>query len=124
MRFALKTVLLCVLLFAGCASTTTLTTNAANAANSATLTFLVDNGIPRHEVIDFVAKHPVVATAQAREVIARQMGHLAGIVDDLLDVARVTTGKITLRREVADVAAIVRSCLDTLRSTGASPVTR
>jgi dienelactone hydrolase len=30
MRFALKTVLLCVLLFAGCASTTALTTNAAN----------------------------------------------------------------------------------------------
>ena len=58
------------------------------------------------------------AAAQAREVITRQMGHLAGIVDDLLDVARVTTGKISLRHEVADVAAIVRGCLDTLRSTG------
>jgi CheY-like chemotaxis protein len=58
------------------------------------------------------------AAAQAREVITRQMGHLVGIVDDLLDVARVTTGKISLRHEVADVAAIVRGCLDTLRSTG------
>jgi len=68
-----------------------------------------------------VLEHPETsapAAAQAREVIARQMSHLAGIVDDLLDVARVTTGKISLRREVVDMASIVRDCLDTLRSTG------
>jgi signal transduction histidine kinase/ActR/RegA family two-component response regulator len=68
-----------------------------------------------------VLEHPGtsgVAAAQAREIIARQMSHLGGIVDDLLDVARVTTGKIGLRRETADVAAIVRRCLETLRSTG------
>ena len=58
------------------------------------------------------------AAAQAREVITRQMSHLVGIVDDLLDVARVTTGKISLRPEAADVAAIARGCLDTLRSAG------
>ena len=34
------------------------------------------------------------------------MSHLVGIVDDLLDVARVTTGKISLRREVVDMASI------------------
>jgi signal transduction histidine kinase len=68
-----------------------------------------------------VLEHPdasAPAAAQAREIITRQTGHLVGIVDDLLDVARVTTGKISLRREVADAASIVRGCLDTLRSTG------
>jgi signal transduction histidine kinase len=68
-----------------------------------------------------VLEHPdtsAPAATQAREIITRQMGHLVGIVDDLLDVARVTTGKISLRREVADVASIVRGCLDMLRSTG------
>jgi signal transduction histidine kinase len=68
-----------------------------------------------------VLEHPDTsgpAAAQAREIITRQMGHLVGIVDDLLDVARVTTGKTSLRREVADMASIVRGCLDTLRSTG------
>jgi signal transduction histidine kinase/ActR/RegA family two-component response regulator len=68
-----------------------------------------------------VLEHPgtsAAAAAQAREVITRQMSHLGGIVDDLLDVARVTTGKISLRREVADVGSIVQRCLETLRSTG------
>jgi signal transduction histidine kinase/CheY-like chemotaxis protein len=68
-----------------------------------------------------VLEHPdtsAPAAAQAREVITRQMNHLVDIVDDLLDVARVTAGKISLRREVVDVASMVRSCLDTLRATG------
>jgi signal transduction histidine kinase/CheY-like chemotaxis protein len=38
------------------------------------------------------------STARAREVIERQARHLGDLVDDLLDVARVTSGKIVLRR--------------------------
>ena len=36
------------------------------------------------------------------EVIARQMKHLARLIDDLLDVSRITRGKIELRRDVLD----------------------
>jgi len=44
--------------------------------------------------------------ARARVVIARQIQHLSRLVEDLLDVSRATTGKITVRREVVDLGAI------------------
>ena len=59
-----------------------------------------------------------IVAAQARDVITRQVGHLVGIVDDLLDVARVTSGKIGLHRQVSDLMPIVQGCLATLRDTG------
>ena len=43
----------------------------------------------------------------AREVIERQVGHLSRLVDDLLDISRITRGKIPLHREVLDFAAVV-----------------
>ncbi|WP_308621792.1 histidine kinase dimerization/phospho-acceptor domain-containing protein [Massilia sp. Se16.2.3] len=42
--------------------------------------------------------------ARAREVILRQVDHLAHLVDDLLDVARISEGKIVLRREEVNLA--------------------
>ena len=44
----------------------------------------------------------------AHQVIDRNAGHLRVIVDDLLDVARVQTGKIVLNCEVIDIATVVR----------------
>ena len=41
---------------------------------------------------------PPEIARRAREIIARQNTHLAHLVDDLLDVARVTSGKIALER--------------------------
>src|SRR5262249_3688702 len=43
----------------------------------------------------------------AANVIDRQSGHLVRLVDDLLDVARITQGKITLSFEPVDVATVV-----------------
>jgi signal transduction histidine kinase len=43
--------------------------------------------------------------AHAREVILRQVDHLAHLVDDLLDVARISEGKIVLRREEVNLGA-------------------
>ncbi|WP_242334808.1 MULTISPECIES: ATP-binding protein [Anaeromyxobacter] len=45
---------------------------------------------------------------RAREVIRRQSDHLSRLVDDLLDVTRVAHGKIQLRRERVDLAALAR----------------
>ncbi|MEQ1505918.1 MAG: ATP-binding protein, partial [Myxococcota bacterium] len=42
-----------------------------------------------------------------RAVIERQVGHLRRLVDDLLDVSRITRGKVELRRERAPVAGFV-----------------
>jgi PAS domain S-box-containing protein len=46
--------------------------------------------------------------AQARGVIDRQVAHMARLVDDLLDVSRITRGKVTLHRERLDLAHLAR----------------
>ena len=46
---------------------------------------------------------------RARETIERQVLHLTRIVDDLLDIARISQGKILLRKEPLDLAELVRS---------------
>jgi PAS domain S-box-containing protein len=51
--------------------------------------------------------------ALARKVIRRQTDHLVRLVDDLLDVTRISRGKVELRREVMDLSALVRrTCED------------
>jgi PAS domain S-box-containing protein len=45
---------------------------------------------------------------RARDTIDRQVAHMARLIDDLLDVSRITRGKIELRREHCDLANIVR----------------
>ena len=51
--------------------------------------------------------------ARAREVISRQVDHLAHLVDDLLDVARISEGKIVLRTEEVDLGAVVHQAIET-----------
>jgi signal transduction histidine kinase len=43
-----------------------------------------------------------------REMLQRQVRHLSRLVDDLLDVSRVTRGKVQLRRQRIDMAQLVR----------------
>ncbi|MEM8513553.1 signal transduction histidine kinase [Massilia sp. MP_M2] len=59
-------------------------------------------------VLDMPNLKPQVA-ANARDISRRQMRHLTCIVDDLLDVQRILSGKIVLHRARVDVAQIVRS---------------
>ena len=58
--------------------------------------------------------------AQAFEVMRRQLRSLTQFVDDLLDVSRITSGKITLHRGPVDLAVHVAHCLETLQATGAT----
>ncbi len=51
-------------------------------------------------------------------IIGRQTGHLSRLVDDLLDVARVTSGKIELRPETLDLRALAARCLEALAQAG------
>ena len=46
-----------------------------------------------------------------REIILRQTRHLVRMVDDLLDVSRVTLGKISLQRRPVDLRDVVERCL-------------
>lgn len=49
----------------------------------------------------------------AIDVMERQTLHLAGLVDDLLDVARISQGKITLNRERVDLNAVIAHSVET-----------
>ena len=53
------------------------------------------------------------AREQMRETIDRQSAHLARIVDDLVDISRITRGAIKLERAPEDLAAIARQALET-----------
>lgn len=51
---------------------------------------------------------------EAGEVISRQANHMARLLDDLLDVARITRGRITLRKELIDLRESSRSAIEAL----------
>jgi len=50
---------------------------------------------------------------RARDAMERQVRHMVRLVDDLLDVSRVTAGKIELRKDLVDVALIVQQAVQT-----------
>jgi CheY-like chemotaxis protein/nitrogen-specific signal transduction histidine kinase len=59
---------------------------------------------------------PVDARQQwAREIIERQTQHLTRLVDDLLDVSRITRGKVKLAREPLDLAVILHRAAEVSR---------
>jgi len=58
---------------------------------------------------------PPETAARTRQVMARQVGHMVRLIDDLLDISRITTGKIELKKERIDAAAILDAALETSR---------
>ena len=52
---------------------------------------------------------------RARDVIERQVEHLVNLIDDLLDVSRITRGMITLQLEPVLIGAIVARAVETAR---------
>ena len=54
----------------------------------------------------------------ASGVLTRQSQHLKRLIDDLLDVGRVMTGKIQLRRQPLDLASAVRQAVATIQAAG------
>ncbi len=57
-----------------------------------------------------------VEASQARKIIGRQTDHLVRLIDDLLDVTRITRGKIHLLRERLDLNALVENAVVDHRS--------
>jgi signal transduction histidine kinase/DNA-binding response OmpR family regulator len=53
--------------------------------------------------------------AMARDIIDRQATHLARLVDELLDVSRISQGKIALRKESVELGRIVAQSLETAK---------
>jgi signal transduction histidine kinase/ActR/RegA family two-component response regulator len=50
-----------------------------------------------------------------REVIARQVRHMAWLLDDLLDVSRITRGQLDLKKDYVELQSIVEMAVETAR---------
>jgi PAS domain S-box-containing protein len=66
-----------------------------------------------------IARTPGMESRRAwsTEVIARQVQHLSKLVDDLLDVSRITLGKIQLQRAVFDFSGVLTRAFDAVHAT-------
>jgi PAS domain S-box-containing protein len=53
--------------------------------------------------------------ARALGMMERQVGHIVHLVDDLMDVARVSSGKVALRKERIDLRVVVDAAIETTR---------
>ena len=58
----------------------------------------------------------VVAVERVRGMMERQVGHMVRLIDDLLDVSRITSGKIVLQREPTLLASLVHSAVEANRA--------
>ncbi|HEY7773372.1 MAG TPA: PAS domain-containing protein [Marinagarivorans sp.] len=63
------------------------------------------------ELLKFSADDPT-RVRQTSEIITRQVGHMTGLVDDLLDVSRVTRGLVTLQKERLNLKHIIDDALE------------
>ena len=55
------------------------------------------------------------AAASARQLLERQLKQLVRLIDDLLDVSRITQGRLELRKEKLDLALALRMAVETSR---------
>ncbi|WP_010582834.1 PAS domain S-box protein [Schlesneria paludicola] len=55
------------------------------------------------------------AVAKAREMMDRQLSHMVRLIDDLLDVSRISRNKMDLRRERINLADVVDAAIETAR---------
>ena len=53
------------------------------------------------------------SVARVREMMERQVGYMVHLIDDLLDIARISGGKLELKRERADLRAVLSSAVET-----------
>ena len=58
---------------------------------------------------------PPEMAADARRMIDRQLAHMARLLDDLLDVSRITRGTLDMRRDAVDLRAVLRHAVEAAR---------
>jgi PAS domain S-box-containing protein len=70
---------------------------------------------PIHFALPLIAHQPLTPSAtRSLRVVERQVGQLTRLVDDLLDVSRISVGKLELRPERVTLGSIVESALDSV----------
>jgi signal transduction histidine kinase len=66
------------------------------------------------EILRLTEADPAAATS-ARQLLERQLKQLVRLIDDLLDVSRITQGRLELRKETLDLALALRVAVETSR---------
>lgn len=61
------------------------------------------------------ANHDATMSEQARSVMERQVAQLVRLVDDLLDISRITRGKLEIRKERVELADVLNIAIETAR---------
>jgi signal transduction histidine kinase len=71
---------------------------------------------PIHNAVELMRLKPLSdpQLTWARDVIARQLTSLTRLVDDLLDVSRITRGKINLTRETVELEGLIARAVETV----------
>jgi PAS domain S-box-containing protein len=54
------------------------------------------------------------AIAKVRDIMERQVGHMVHLIDDLLDIARISSGKLELKKTRADLGTVMSSAIETV----------
>jgi PAS domain S-box-containing protein len=62
-----------------------------------------------------LAGNDLIIAENARSIMDQALNQLVRLVDDLLDVSRITTGKLKLRKERVELAAVVQSAVAATR---------
>jgi PAS domain S-box-containing protein len=65
-----------------------------------------------------LTKNPTLSAGQhdaARAIIERQVGHMSRLLDDLLDVSRITRGKLELKTQPTELQSIIATAVETAR---------
>ena len=71
---------------------------------------------PIRSTLDVLRRQAGPSDSAALVVMDRQMRHLVRLIDDLLDVSRITRGKLHMRRERIDLASVVEDAVETVQS--------
>jgi PAS domain S-box-containing protein len=70
---------------------------------------------PIRSGLQFIRRSPTdrEAVNRVHDIMERQLDHLVNLVDDLLDVARITRGQVELRRERVDLSTVLAAAVET-----------
>ncbi|MDO3380923.1 hybrid sensor histidine kinase/response regulator [Gilvimarinus algae] len=63
------------------------------------------------ELLKHSSAEPAIVIKTA-DIISRQVGHMTGLIDDLLDVSRVTRGLVTLQRQPVNLKAVIDDAVE------------
>ena len=69
----------------------------------------IRNGL---QLMKLASNNPEVV-GRARAMMERQVGHMVRLIDDLLDLSRISQGKLELRKERVELSVVVRNAVET-----------